>query len=304
MMKGKMKIVIVGSESFIGQEVRALALVRKLEVIGLDIVPSRAANYVNVDLRSSALAGAIPENADAVIHLAAVSRDSDCRKNVGLALDVNVLGTQNLICAAQARKVKQFIFASSEWVYGNAAPGTVQKEDTVIDAAGITSEYALTKIVGERLLAMACQRGCCPATVLRFGIVYGPRPKPMSAVEGVFNEVRTLDRIEIKGSLASGRRFVHVRDIAAGVLCALGRTGYEVFNLSGNTLITMRDIIQHSKKLLGRDPAVIETDPKQINVRNPDNSKARRLLGWEPRIDLDLGLTTLKDYWAAQGSAP
>jgi UDP-glucose 4-epimerase len=292
-----MKIIIIGSESFIGTELKKQCALKGIEFVGVDTAPSKDPGHIQLDIRAPEIVDALPENADAMVHLAAISRDQDCRKDTIGAFDVNVKGTLNLMKAAQARKTKQFVFASSEWVYGNTPEGSVQTEETVIDMSTVMSEYALTKMVGERLLCMAQSRGDCPpATVLRFGIVYGPRPKPMSAVEGLFNEVRTLDTVEIKGSLRSGRRFIHVTDISKGILAALGRTGFEIFNLSGNRFISFREIIETSAKLLNRKPRMIETDPEKTNVRNPDNQKARQAFNWNPSIDLEQGLATLADY--------
>ncbi|MEI6970046.1 MAG: NAD(P)-dependent oxidoreductase [bacterium] len=288
-----MKVFITGSESFVGKELIKHCRQRGVDFVGVDSAAPADKNCRQVDIRAPEVADSVPESADAIIHLAAISRDQDCRRDPAAAFDVNVNGTLNLMRAAQARKVKQFIFASSEWVYGNTAGDAVVNEDSVIDSNQIVSEYALTKIVGERLLCMSHQRGLCPVTVLRFGIIYGPRPSPMSAVEGLFKEVGTLDTIEVNCSLKSGRRFVHVSDIAAGILTALGRTGFEVFNLSGNSIITFGQVIAASSKLLGRSPQVVEKNAHVLNVRNPDNSKARRLLGWEPKVDLDAGLESL-----------
>jgi nucleoside-diphosphate-sugar epimerase len=288
-----MKVVITGSESFIGKELRKHCTDRGIEVTGIDALPGQNPGYHQIDIRSTDVSDVIPVEADALIHLAAISRDQDCRRDPAGAFDVNVGGTLNLVRAAQAKRVKQFIFASSEWVYGNVSGEEVQCEDSIIDAGRIASEYALTKIAGERLLFMAHQRGLCPVTVLRFGIVYGPRSTPMSPVEGFFNEVRTQDVIEVKCSLQSGRRFVHVADIAEGILSSLGHGGFEVFNLTGNKFITFQQVIEVSSKLLRRTPKVIESNAHNLNVRNPDNQKARRMLGWEPVFDLETGLESL-----------
>lgn len=291
-----MVLVIIGSESFVGRELIGHCRDRGITFVGVDTASTQDADCRQADIRSPEILDAIPEAADAIVHLAAISRDSDCRRDPVAAFDVNVGGTLNLIRAAQARKVRQFVFASSEWVYGNASGDGVQTEDSLIDANRITSEYALTKIAGERLLFMAHQRDLCPVTILRFGIIYGPRPKPMSALEGLFHEVRTQDAVEVTCSLNSGRRFIHVSDVADGILAALERTGFEVFNLSGNTLITFGRIVEESARLLGKTPRVVETNAHVLNVRNPDNQKARRLLGWEPKFDLAAGLASLLDY--------
>lgn len=288
-----MNFFITGSESFVGKELIRHCIRRGIEYIGVDSLETGKDKCFKADIRSPSIADLIPVSADAIIHLAAISRDQDCRQDPALAFDINVGGTLNLFKAAQSRKVKQFIFASSEWVYGNCEPGTVQTEETPIDANKIVSEYALTKIAGERLLLLSAQRASCPVTVLRFGIIYGPRPKPMSAVEGLFNEVRTLDNIEVNCSLKSGRRFIHVSDISEGIIAAVGRDKSEVFNLSGNSFVTFDQIIKESARLLGKNPKVTEKNAHVINMRNPDNTKAKTELKWDPKIDLAAGLRTL-----------
>lgn len=289
-----MNIVVVGSESFVGRELKKQCAGRGIGVVGLDLVKGEDPATIVADITKANIADFVPEGADAIILLAAISRDQDCKRDPVGAFDVNVKGVLNLIAAAQAKKVKQFIFASSEWVYGNSKVGEIQREDDVIDINKVQGEYALSKLMGERLLAMAHQRGLCPVTILRFGIIYGPRPKPMCAPEGIFNEVLTLDPLEMKGSLSSGRCFIHVSDVADGILTTLGHGGYEIFNLCGNRLVTFREIIEVSKNIHGKNPKVSETDPKAVNVRNPDNTKFRKTFNWAPKLDIEQGLKTLK----------
>lgn len=290
-----MKIVMTGSESFIGRELKRHCGARQIEWVGVDTAPSEDPGHILMDIRDPAIEQAIPASADALIHLAAISMDRDCRADPGRAFDVNVGGTLNLIQAARARGVRQFVFASSEWVYGETLNSEQQREDAAIDIGRISSEYALTKLIGERVLAMAHQRGLCPVTVLRFGIVYGPRPPAnWSAVEALFEAVRTQDAVEVKGSLRTARRFIHVTDIARGILAALGRSSYEIFNLSGDTLITLQDIIEQSAQFLNRRPRVIERNPAAVSIRNPDNRKAREVLGWTPQVSLKEGFGTLR----------
>lgn len=288
-------IVITGSESFIGSSLTAALDARGEPWVGLDTV-ARHGRTQSADIRDEAVAGLIPEGST-LIHLAAISRDADCRRNPREAFDVNVNGTLNLIEAARRRGVRRFLFASSEWVYGEVGNHEVQREDAPLDAMRLVSEYALTKLAGERLLAGAARRGDVgAATVLRFGIVYGPRPTNWSAVEMLHDAVAHKDVVEVKGSLATARRFIHVEDICSGILAAARRegAGYEVFNLSGDRLITLGEVIEASMRLSGRKPRVIEGAPEAVNVRNPDNAKARAALGWAPAFDLSQGLASLQ----------
>lgn len=289
-----MKIAVTGSEGFIGRELRRACESEGASFFGVDTVSSSATGHAMADILDPELARYLPEGVDAVVHLAAVSRDADCAADPRRALEVNVAGALNVHRAARARSARQLIFASSEWVYGEVDGDGAQTEDMAIDIRRIRSEYALTKLFAEQLLRVAHTRDPQTAvTVLRFGIVYGPRPTNWSAVEHLHAAVRAGTPISV-GSLRTARRFIHVADLARGILRAVGRTGYEVFNLSGDRLITLADIIAASAEELGPRPSVTETDPAAASVRNPDDRRAREALGWRPLIDLRAGLRTLQ----------
>lgn len=284
-----MQLFVTGSQSFIGRRLVARCQALGIPTVGIDSIASGEPGSIQADIRDPAIADLVPEGT-IVVHLAAVSRDVDCRADPRLAFDVNVTGTLNVVAAAAKREATQMVFASSEWVYGEVRRDQVQREDQPIDVTAIRSEYALTKIAGEQCLKLTSK--LAGTTVLRFGIVYGPRPSNWSAAEALFHAVREKDVVSV-GSLATGRRFIHVEDIVAGILKACGRAGFEVFNLSGNTVITLGEIVEQSAELLGRRPPVKETNPAAVSIRNPDNSKAREVLGWEPKIGLKEGLATL-----------
>ena len=288
-----MKILITGSESFVGKEIVS-QLKEKNEIIGFDMISSASNEYEfhQIDIRNSNLEKAIPENIDVLIHLAALSRDPDCKGKSYECFDINVMGTLNLIKAATKKKVKQFIFASSEWVYNEFKEGEVKDEDSQIDISKHTSEYALSKLVSESNLRQINQQGFKNITILRFGIIYGPRPNSMSAVESIFNSIKSKDEIQV-GSLRNGRRFVHIIDIAKGISKAIGLEGFNIINLTSENIITLGEIIEKGQKILNKTIKVIETDPENINIRNPSNKKAKKILDWTAEIDIESGLRTL-----------
>jgi len=285
-------IVITGSESFVGAELKAQLVAAGHDYLGLDALSSADAKTRVADICSPSVVDLIPENADTLIHLAAISRDKDCLADPVRAFSVNVNGTINLIRAARARGVRQFIFASSEWVYGDVANEEIQTEDLAIDIRKLHSEYAITKLVGEQILRIECERSAWAATVLRFGIIYGPRPANWSAVENLFFGARDKETIEI-GSARTGRRFIHVSDICRGILAVLGRSGYEIFNLSGDRLITLGEIVAEGARIWNTKPALVEKNSSVISSRNPENAKAREILSWAPKYDLAIGLRSL-----------
>jgi len=287
-----MKVVITGAKGFIGRELISQCKEREIEVIGIDIIESSEKNYYKAGITSKEISEIIPKGTDAIIHLAALSRDLDCRDKAYDCFNINVMGTLNLIEAAQKKNVKQFIFASSEWVYDNFTENEIKNEDSLINIANHKSEYALSKLVGEANLRQKYQHSFCPVTILRFGIVYGPRKTNWSAVESLFNAVNTKEEIVV-GSLKTGRCFIHVSDIASGIIKSIGLEGFNIINLQGNKLITLKDIIETLKKILNKNPKIIEKDPNNINVRKVSNEKAINLLKWKPETDLETGLKSL-----------
>ncbi len=280
----KPMLFITGAKGFIGKELIKHCEEKGIEYVGVDLP--------EVDIRKKEIADLIPEGAGAIVHFAALSTDPLCKNNAFNCFDVNVMGTLNLMEAAEKRKVKQFVFASSEWVYDNCTENEIKTEDSVINIANHTSEYALSKLVSEANLRQKYQHGFCPVMILRFGIIYGPRKEGGSAIESLFGAVGSKEEISV-GSLKTGRHFIHVSDIAEGIIKSIGLDGFNIINLSGDKLITLNEIIETSKKILNKNPKVIETTPQNISIRIISNDKAKKLLNWKPEIDLESGLKTL-----------
>lgn len=292
-----MKIVVTGSESFVGQELIRECQRQKIDILGLDLEKRSNLDYEFQvgDIRSVVFADLIPEEIDAIVHLAALSRDPDCKNQAYECFDINVMGTLNVIKAAMKRKAKQLIFASTEWVYGNFQEGEIKNEDSLLDITRLTSEYALSKLVSEANLRQQYQYGLCPTTILRFGIIYGPRKNNWSAVESIFSSIKNNDEITV-GSLKTGRCFIHVSDIAKGIIRSIGLEGFNVINLEGDNLITLDDIIKNGQLILNKTVRVIESDPSRVSLRNISNDKAKKTLNWHPEINLEEGLKTLLPF--------
>lgn len=292
-----MKIVLTGSESFVGKELISQLKGDNFEIIGFDTANVKPTDYEfhQVDIRDLQVHRFIPDEADVLIHLAALSRDPDCRGRPYECFDVNVMGTLNTINAASMKKVKQFIFASSEWVYDEFKENEMKDEDAFINIVNHHSEYALSKLVSEANLRQKYEQGFSSITILRFGIIYGPRKNNWSAVESLASTVKNQAEVKV-GSLKNARRFIHVSDIANGIKKSIGVNGFNTFNLTGNKLISLREVIETSQALLGKKVKITETNPSQVNIRNPSNDKAKKKLNWEPQIDLKNGLQTILPF--------
>jgi nucleoside-diphosphate-sugar epimerase len=292
-----MKILITGSESFIGKQLILQLKTLDCNIIGFDSISPINPDYEfhQIDIRDPEIHKLIPHDIDVLIHLAALSRDPDCKNKAVECFDVNVMGTLNLIKSAQLQNVKQFIFASSEWVYDKFIDSEEKNEDSEINIANHNSEYALSKLISESNLRQQYNNGFCNVTILRFGIIYGPRKSNWSAVESILNQVKNQDKVSV-GSLKSGRRFVHVLDIVKGITNSFGLEGFNIINLTGNQINTLKDIVDTSQLVLDKKIDVLENNPEQISIRNPSNLKAKQIINWEPKIDLKTGLESLLPY--------
>jgi len=292
-----MKIIITGSESFIGKELISQLKTLDYDIIGFDSASPTNPDYEfhQIDIRDPEIYKFIPNDTDVLIHLAALSRDSDCNKKAIECFDVNIMGTLNLIKSASVKNIKQFIFASSEWVYDKFIESEEKNEESIINIENHFSEYALSKLVSESNLRQQHNHGFCDVTILRFGIIYGPRKSNWSAVESIFSQVKNQNKVTV-GSLKTGRRFVHVSDIARGIVDSFGLKGFNIINLTGNQIMTLKDIIDLSQQILNKKIQVLESNPEQISTRNPSNFKAKQIIRWEPKIDLKSGLESLIPY--------
>jgi len=278
------KVFITGSKGFVGKLLVSECERRNIEVIGADLPEA--------DICSKAIRELVPNGVDAIIHLAALSSDTNCKNKAYECFNTNVMGTLNLIDIAEKNNAKQFIFASSEWVYDNCTDKEIKHEGSIINVANHISEYALSKLVSENNLRQKYRYGFCPVTILRFGIIYGRRIVGRSAVESIFQSVMNEDIVEV-GSLDTGRHFIHLSDIVRGIIFSIGLGGDEIINLNGNKMITLRDIAIVSMDILNKHPKIVEKNSDSKNVRRISSKKAEFLLNWEAKVDLVTGLKSL-----------
>lgn len=290
-----MNLFITGCNSFVGRELIRQCDEKNINITGVDLLPSERTDCHVADVNTADIANFIPSDIDAIIHLAGLTRDPDCKDRAKDCFQANVMATLNLMDAAQGKAARQFVFASSEWVYDEFEEGVGKVEGSPINAANLTSEYALSKYVSEVNLRQKFLHGFSPVTILRFGIIYGPRAENWSAVEALMNTVATKDEITV-GALATGRNFIHVSDIASGILASIGLHGFEILNLQGNHLVTLKDVLEASQTLLHRKIKIAESNPEAPSVRFVDNSKAKKLLDWQPEISLSVGLKSVAEH--------
>ena len=232
-----------------------------------------------------------------VVHLAARAGVRPSIAQPVLYSSVNVLGTTVLLEACRRHGVAKFIFGSSSSVYGNNAKLPFSEKD---DVDRPISPYAATKRAGELLCATYHELYRLNVFALRFFTVYGPRQRPEMAIHKF---TRLIDRglpLSRFGDGSTRRDYTYISDIIHGVLSAIERVqGFEIINLGGSQTTRLDELITLLERHLNMK-AIVEDEPGQpgdVVATYADVDKARRLLGYEPKVPVEEGLKLFVDWY-------
>ena len=292
----KKKIFITGANSFIGKRLIYFLLQKNYEIFGVDLSECiiLGVKIKKVDIRSSNLEKYIPNNC-IVVHLAAVSSEQQAKKDTQEVISINVNGTNNLIECCKKKKIKNLIFASSEWIYGSYNKDTIIKESSNIINYKNDSLYAATKLIGEKLLANSLDK-IKNIKILRFGIIYGPKDSNFGIIENfVVNSIKK-NKISIN-SKKSARRYIYIDDIVSAIIHSIDIKGLKIFNVSGNKLVTLGQIFIYLEKILKYRLNIKENNKSFFNIRNISNSNIKKNTKWKPKYSFQEGLKTLVKYY-------
>lgn len=235
---------------------------------------------------------------DAIIHIAARAGVRPSVENPLAYIETNINGTYNMLEAARAGGVGQFVFASSSSVYGLARKVPFS-EDLALPQT--LSPYAATKLAGEHLCGNYSHLYGLRVVCLRFFTVYGPAQRPDLAIHKFTDFIYKGKPIQQYGDGTTRRDYTYVDDIVQGVMGALNyrRTPFEIFNLGENQTTTLSDLIEAIETALDKK-AVIERLPEQqgdMPLTCADIDKARALLGYNPRIKISEGIPKFVDWY-------
>lgn len=311
------RILVTGAAGFIGSHVSAALLARGDEVVGLDSFdpyysPARKRDNVEElragpggarftlvqgDIRDRALVESLfAKGFDGVAHLAGLAGVRASVERPHDYVDVNVGGTLNLLEAACRNRAKNLVMTSTSSAYGNARPPFV--EDDPADRP--LAPYAATKRAAEMLCHSYFHVHGLPITVVRLFTAYGPRNRPDMMAYKVLDSIFTGREIPLYGGGELVRDWTFVEDIARGIVAALDRPlGYEIVNLGHGQPMVLRDFIQCIEALIGRKANLIPTARQETDAvaTAADISKARRLLGFEPRVPVEEGVRRLVKWY-------
>lgn len=303
MEKGhSMKILVTGSCGFIGHHTCLKLLELGFQVIGIDNLN----NYYDVklkkyrldilkkhngyihfyaDITSPLLKTAFNKNHfDCVIHLAGQAgvRCNDIRHYY----EQNLYATMNLVENMNCTKI---IMASTSSIYSAFKPPFV--ETSLV--GNFKTPYAASKKAAEDYLQVSSKLHGLDATVLRFFTVYGPAGRPDMSIFRIINWIDNGKEIQLYGDGRQARDFTYIDDIVAGIINSIPLKGFEIINLGGGKKPTsMLEIIQLIGDCLMK-PVKIKFHPANnadIKTTQADISKAKQLLCWAPKVEINHGL--------------
>jgi dihydroflavonol-4-reductase len=325
-----MRLLVTGGTGFIGSHLAEEGRRRGAEVVvlGLTDRPEERANadrlagqgveVISGSITDAGLCSRASRGATHIFHLAVAMREGGKKDEFFEA--VNLDGTRRLLEAAAEARAARFVYCSTIGIFGHQVPG-VTREDSPLAPGNV---YERTKVAAERMVRELAPARGLPFVILRPADVYGPRDQRLLKL---FRGV-SRGRFPLFGSGAGRRHMIYVDDVVSAFFLACERPEAlgEALILAGPRPCTLRELIESVRRETGvsrfgvRLPlgpmlaaaAVVEDVCQALHLDPPiyrrrmdffrsdsefDTSRARRMLGWSPRVELDDGVRrTLEDY--------
>jgi nucleoside-diphosphate-sugar epimerase len=285
--------LVTGGGGFIGSAiVRRLAAeghaVRVLDnfLTGSSDRVDPAAELIEGDLREPDVVEKACADIDVVFHQGALRSVPKSVDQPLLATECNVLGTLNVLVAAQNQSVRRVVYASSSSVYGDTEE--VQREDRMPNPR---SPYAASKLAGEQYCQVWTRLHDLSTVSLRYFNVFGPGQNPESKYSAVFpafvSALLAGRAPELHWDGEQTRDFTYIDDVvAANIAAASGGPALdgEVFNIAGGQPKTINEVLRAVSDAVGQwiEPTRTPRRPGDVRSTHADLTKAREVLGWVP----------------------
>ena len=238
---------------------------------------------------------------DLIVHLAARAGVRPSLDEPKKYAETNINGTLNLLEFAREFGVQQFIFGSSSSVYGSRCDIPFSENDKVFKPI---SPYAATKLAGEALCHTYSHLYDIRTVCLRFFTVYGACQRPDLAIHKFARLISKDKPIPFYGDGKSRRDYTHVDDIIQGIRSAIDyeETPYEIINLGESETTELNKLVELIEKNLDKK-AIIDRKPFQpgdVPQTFADIAKAKKLLGYAPKINIEEGIEKFMEWFQTQ----
>jgi UDP-glucuronate 4-epimerase len=307
--------LVTGAAGFIGSRLSEMLLGQSHTVTGVDNLNNAydvrikeyrlrklqalpGFTFQKLDISDNASVTRLPAF-DAVINLAARAGVRASVENPRVFYETNLVGTLNMLELCRQRKIGKFLMASTSSIYG-ADPAYPTPETA--SSSEPLQPYAASKKAAEVLCHAYHHLYGIDVTVARYFTVYGPAGRPDMSMFRFVKWIYEGQPLRLYGDGGQSRGFTYVDDIARGSIAALKPLGYEIINLGGHEVISMKALIALIEGRLGKEANIEIHPPNPADMLTSwaDVSKARLLLDWQPLVDLEQGVARLVDWYLAE----
>jgi UDP-glucose 4-epimerase len=242
--------------------------------------------------------------ADIIVHCAAVAGIDTVIKSPVTTMRVNMLGSANVLeAAAELPRCDRVVCFSTSEVFGTRAFNSEESDETVMGKVGEARwTYAVSKLAEEHLAIAYCDERWLPVTVLRPFNVYGPGQVGEGALRTFVQRAIRNEPIEIHGDGTQIRAWCYVDDMVDALLLSMEhpKAVGESFNIgNAKAVVTIYGLANTVIRVLDSKSAVrfTQKDYADVELRIPSVQKARRLLGFEAKVDLEEGIRRTADFY-------
>lgn len=316
MTKGK-RILITGGAGFIGSSLAHL-LVEQNEVVLLDnfhrdaLTGSSLERHPNVtvikgDVLDMDTVKRAVEGCQIVVHMASIAGVDTVMRRPVLTMKVGLLGTFNVLDAAyRCKGVERFLDFSTSEVFGRYAYKVTEGDAATLGVVGEARwTYAVSKLATEHLAMNYYKEYGFPAVSIRPFNIYGPNQVGEGAVHHFIVRALRGEDLLVHNDGSQIRSWCYIEDILDGILLAMEKkeaVGH-AFNIGNpRATVTIYNLAQQIIRLSGSSSKIREIpwEFPDVELRIPDIEKARKLLGYEPHVDLEAGLLSTIDWYGRQ----
>jgi UDP-glucose 4-epimerase len=319
-LEGK-RILITGGAGFIGttlarrllaaNEIIALDNLHRDALTGTELADHTNLTFVQGDVLDAEVVRELARGATHIVHAAAIAGVDTVRESPVRTMRVNLIGTYNALEAALATQdtLERFLDFSTSEVFGTQAVNVEEGHVTTTGSVGETRwTYAVSKLAGEHMAHAYHDELGVPAATVRPFNVYGPGQIGGGAIRAFIEAALEGRELVIHGDGSQIRAWCYVDDMVDAVLLCLEHPAAvgHTFNVgNARSTVTIHELATRIKRLTGC-PGEIVFQPlhyQDVEIRIPNVKKARELLGFEAKVDLDEGLARTIAWYRARALA-